>query len=229
MKTCLIVTAGGSGTRMGGGTPKQFLRIGGKAILHITLDRLAGALPDAEIVTVLPKDSIDGWKEYCYEMHCDFRQTLVAGGITRFHSIKNALEKVPDGVLVGVHDGVRPIAGEEFLRRLRQEALACGSAVPVTPLVETLKTLDPKTLQRSGESPDRSRLFGVQTPQFFLSDTLKAAYRQPFNTMFTDDSSVVEALGQEVHYCPGERFNIKITTPDDLVLAETLLQLNRER
>ena len=178
MKVFLITTAGGSGTRMGAGKPKQFLELEGKSVLQMTLERLKEGIPDAELITV--------------------------------------------------HDGVRPLISPAFVRRLLDEALEFGSAVPLMPCVETMKLMDPKTLTPCGGYADRSRLFGIQTPQFFRSEMLKAAYRQPFDTAFTDDSSVAEAAGASLHYCPGERFNIKLTTPDDMLLAEALLKLGQK-
>ena len=228
MKIFLITTAGGSGTRMGAGKPKQFLELGGKSVLQLTLERLKEGIPDAELITVLPQDQISVWKQMCYDSRFSCRQTLVAGGITRFHSVKNALAKVPDGAIVAVHDGVRPLISPAFVRRLLDEALEFGSAVPLMPCVETMKLMYPKTLTPCGGYADRSRLFGIQTPQFFRSEMLKAAYRQPFDTAFTDDSSVAEAAGASLHYCPGERFNIKLATPDDMLLAEALLKLGQK-
>ena len=222
-KKYLIVTAGGTGTRMGADRPKQFLEIGGKAILQLTIERFLAAVPDISVIVTLPGEHIQTWKQYCYDHAFSCRQTLVEGGFTRFHSIKNGLEKVPDGAIVAVHDGVRPLVSPEMIARLFREAETRGSAVPVLPCVETLRVLDPKAMAATGETLDRSRVFSVQTPQMFRSETLKAAYRQPFNTSFTDDSSVVEADGGQVFYTEGERFNIKITTPDDLVLASALL------
>lgn len=223
MKKYLIVMAGGTGTRMGADRPKQFLEINGKAILQLTIERFLLAEPDIHVVVVLPKEHVDVWKKYCYDRHFTCSQTLVAGGFTRFHSVKNGLGKVPDDALVAVHDGVRPVVSTDLVRRLFEEAASKGSAVPVMPSIETLKVLDPKTLEPLGESADRSRLFGVQTPQVFMAEKLKAAYRQPYNVSFTDDSSVVEASGSSVCYTLGERGNIKITTPEDLVVAEALL------
>ena len=128
MKIFLITTAGGSGTRMGAGKPKQFLELGGKSVLQLTLERLKEGIPDAELITVLPQDQISVWKQMCYDSRFSCRQTLVAGGITRFHSVKNALAKVPDGAIVAVHDGVRPLISPAFVRRLLDEALEFGSA-----------------------------------------------------------------------------------------------------
>lgn len=229
MKKYLVVTAGGSGTRMGASCPKQFLELDGKAILQLTIESFLQAVPDLNVVVVLPQNHIDGWKQYCYDHHFDCRQTLVAGGITRYHSVKNGLDMVPDGCLAAVHDGVRPLLSPELIRSLFETAESKGSAVPVTPCVETMKVLDPSTMEPTGASVDRSVLFGVQTPQIFLSEKLKAAFLQPFSTSFTDESSVMEAFGMKVSYVLGERTNLKITTPEDLELARAILASRRSR
>lgn len=215
-KKYLIVMAGGSGTRMGASCPKQFLEIGGRAILHVTILKFLEAYPDINVVTVLPKDHIDAWKQYCYDRNFSCRQTLVAGGITRFHSVKNGLEKVPEGALVAIHDGVRPLISAKLIQELFKAAENSPAIVPSVPVVDTIKTVD-------GEYVDRSRLLSVQTPQVFWSEVLKAAYTQPYKTSFTDDASVVEAAGEAVSYVPGERYNIKVTTPDDLFFCNVFL------
>jgi len=212
--------AGGSGTRMGAECPKQFLEIGGKAILQLTIEKFLEAEPDLKVVVVLPKEHIDTWKQYCYSRNFTCPQTLVAGGITRFHSVKNGLAKVPDGAVVAIHDAVRPLITPGLVRGLFEKACSTGSAVPAVPVVDTIKSLD-------GVYVDRSRLLSVQTPQVFLSELVKKAYNQPYNTSFTDDASVVEAAGETVEYVSGERFNIKITTPDDLVLCDALMSAVR--
>lgn len=217
-KKYLVVVAGGSGTRMGASCPKQFLHLGGKAILQVTIEKFVSAVPDLKVITVLPKSHIDEWKNYCYENNFVCPQTLVAGGITRFHSVRNGLEKVPDGALVAIHDGVRPLISKDLIISLFDAADKFGAVTPSVPVTDTIKTLDAKPV-------DRSTLQAVQTPQVFYSETLKSAYNQPFDTMFTDDASVLEAAGGHVEYVKGERSNIKITTPDDLLLAEAFLSL----
>ena len=206
----LIVTAGGSGTRMGAEVPKQFLSLGGKAILQRTIERFAEAIPGVKVITVLPK-------------------TIVPGGITRFHSVKNALAKVPAGAFVAVQDGVRPLVSAGLIRSMAARMKEERALIPVVGVTDTLKALerDGKGQLRAipGESPDRSRLFGAQTPQMFLSEDLKAAYTQPFDTSFTDDASVAARYGIPLSWCEGERLNIKITTPEDLRLAEAVLSL----
>lgn len=212
---------------MGADIPKQFIRIGGKTILQLSLERVLEAVPDVEVVTVLPSEWFGFWRKECLSAGIDVRQSLVEGGITRFHSVRAALERVEDGAVVAVHDGVRPLVSVQLVRSLFDTALRNGSAVPVVPVVDTLKVLrslpDGTMEQIPHRSADRSELFGAQTPQVFLSETLKAAYRQPFDVSFTDDASVVQACSGGICYVPGERYNIKITTPEDLSLAGRLL------
>lgn len=222
--------AAGSGTRMGAQMPKQFIELDGKAILQRTIEVFLDACPDIAIVTVLPEDFIGYWKQYCYERNFIYPQTLVKGGFTRFHSVKNALEKIPEGALVAVHDGVRPLVSKSLIQNMFAKAETEPALIPVTPCVDTIKVL--KTSKTSdgevhlstlpGMSVDRSLIYGAQTPQIFHSEVLKAAYGQPYDTLFTDDASVVEKDGKNLSYVMGERFNIKITTQDDLVIAKAV-------
>lgn len=214
-KKYVIVTAGGVGARMGADCPKQFLQLGEKAILQVTIEKFMASDPATTVIVTLPKDSIETWKKYCYDRNFICPQILVEGGITRFHSVRNALERVPDGALVAVHDGVRPMVTPELIDRLFDEAESVGAVVPSIPVVDTIKSTD-------GTPVDRSKLLAVQTPQIFHSEILKKAYLQPYKTSFTDDASVVEAAGETVSYSLGERFNIKITTPEDLLLCKLI-------
>ncbi|MCQ2135833.1 MAG: 2-C-methyl-D-erythritol 4-phosphate cytidylyltransferase [Bacteroidales bacterium] len=217
-KKYLVVMAGGSGTRMGAALPKQFLRIGDKCILHLTIEKFLHACPDINVITVLPSSGMQWWKDYCYENNFLCRQTLVAGGMTRFHSVRNGLAKVPDGALVAIHDAVRPLLSRDLIINIFDHAEKSGSAVPFVPVVDTIKA-------RGGQSVDRSELMAIQTPQVFWSENLKKAYEQPYDTSYTDDASVLEADGGVVDFVEGEKFNIKLTTPDDLRLAEAILTL----
>ncbi len=221
----LIVTAGGSGTRMGASVPKQFLMLGGVPILQMTISKFVNSIPELKVITVLPEDYIGLWKEKCYENNFIVPQILVSGGLTRFHSVANALEKVPDGAIVAVHDGVRPFVSQSLLKRLFEEAETNPGVVPAVPCVDTLRPVrrsdNGKELIRLDDAPvDRSRVFAVQTPQIFHSEILKKSYGQAYDVSFTDDASVVEKAGFPVKYMEGERLNIKITTPEDLSLAE---------
>jgi len=216
---CIFV-AGGSGSRMGADIPKQFLKIGGQTILQRTVERFVEAAPDLSVITVLPEAHFDTWKEICSCGSLDVPQILVKGGITRFHSVKNALAKVPDGAVVAIHDGVRPVISVDLIRKMRERMSSCEALIPVIPVVDTLRSTD-----ISYPNPDRSRTVAVQTPQMFLSEVVKKAYRMPYSTSFTDDASVVEASNTPLSFIDGERCNIKITTPEDLRLAELFLSL----
>ena len=227
-KKFLIVTAGGMGTRMGGSVPKQFIQLEGKPILRLTIERFLEAVPDVQVITVLPEAHISTWRQYCIKEDFTCPQRLVKGGFTRFHSVKNALAFVPDGALVAVQDGVRPLLSIGKIRELFTLAQNVPALIPVMPVTDTLKVLDRKkdgTLAASGESIDRSRIFGAQTPQLFYSELLKQAYGQGFDTLFTDDASVAERYEIPLTFVEGERFNLKITTPEDLPLARVLLPL----
>lgn len=231
-KIYIIVMAAGSGLRMGADRPKQFLELGGRPILQRTIEQFYLNIPDARIVTVLPADSIAYWRDWCMDNGFHVPQILVAGGITRFHSVRNALAKVPDGAIVAVHDGVRPLFSPELIRNMLGRMDSCRALIPVIPMVDTLKVLGKGPggeLQTvDGVTVDRSQVFGAQTPQIFYSEDLKSAYELPFDTMFTDDASVAQARKIPLSYIEGERFNIKITTKDDLVLAEAILSLRKD-
>ena len=225
-KKFLIVTAGGMGTRMGGSVPKQFLELDGKPILRLTIERFLQAEPDLQVITVLPQAHVSTWRQYCIKADFTCPQRLVKGGFTRFHSVQNALAFVPDGALVAVHDGVRPLLSIGRIRELFAQAQGVPALIPVMPVTDTLKVLEKKadgSLSATGEPIDRSRIFGAQTPQIFYSELLKQAYGQGFDTLFTDDASVADRYGIPLTFTEGERLNIKITTPEDLVLARAIL------
>lgn len=223
--------AAGSGSRMGAELPKQFLELEGKSILQRTIEAFLEAVPGVKVVTVLPEDYVGYWKDLCLEKNFICPQLLVKGGFTRFHSVRNALAKVPDGALVAIHDGVRPLVTPQFLRELFEQAENADGVIPVLSCIDTMKVLEKTSLGlRSvpGASADRSVLYGAQTPQIFPSELLKEAYGQPFDERFTDDASVMEKFGKSLSYVIGERLNIKITTQEDLVLARAIYSLRED-
>ena len=230
-KKYVIIMAAGSGTRMGAGRPKQFLELEGKAILQKTMEVFLNACPGISVITVLPQDFIGYWREYCLENNFVCPQILVPGGITRFHSVRNALDRVPEGALVAVHDGVRPLLSEGLVKDMFEKAEGVPALIPVTPCVDTMKVLENKEgelVAVPGAKADRSVLYGAQTPQIFHSEILKEAYAMPYDTSFTDDASVVEKYGKSLSYVVGERLNIKITTQDDLLLARAILSVKSQ-
>lgn len=222
MKRFAIIVAGGKGLRMGADRPKQFLEVAGKPVLRHTVERFLAFDPSVELIIVLPSSERDGWREYCRREGFVDRYALASGGITRFHSVQQALKYVEGDGVVAVHDGVRPLIGRELLERLFAAAESYPAVIPAVPVVESVRKADGED-----SSPvSRDGLFLVQTPQVFDAALLRDAYRQPFSPAFTDDASVVEAAGTKVHMVSGDRLNIKVTTPEDLLLAERLLRLS---
>jgi 2-C-methyl-D-erythritol 4-phosphate cytidylyltransferase len=225
----VIIVEGGKGLRMGSDIPKQFLPIGGKPVLMRTLERFREYSADLQIILVLPEAQQDYWHQLCEKYHFNVKYTLANGGQTRFHSVQNGLAKVPDDAegVVGVHDGVRPFPAIEVIRNCYETAREKKAVIPVIPVVETVRHLTKcQTLceVKSVTVPrDEYRL--VQTPQTFDIQLLKAANRQPYNDGFTDDASVVESYGHDITLVEGNRENIKITTPYDIVVAEALCKL----
>lgn len=215
----IIIVAGGKGLRMGGEIPKQFLPIGGKPVLMRTLERFREYSKDLQIILVLPEAQQEYWHQLCQEYHFDVEYTLANGGETRFHSVQNGLAKVPDDAkgVVGVHDGVRPFVSVDVISNCFETVRTKKAVIPVTPVVETLRHIP------SQQNVLRSDYCLVQTPQCFDIQLLKSANHQPYSEAFTDDASVVEAFGHEVSMVEGNRENIKITTPFDLKIAETLI------
>jgi 2-C-methyl-D-erythritol 4-phosphate cytidylyltransferase len=228
-KKYLIVMAAGSGTRMGADMPKQFIEIDGKAILQMTIEKFLEACPGINVVTVLPEAHMSYWRSYCLERNFTCPQVLVKGGITRFHSVRNALAKVPDNAIVAIHDGVRPLVTVDLLRDMFELSENEPALIPVVPCIDTMKVLkeeDGKLVAVPGASVDRSVLFGAQTPQVFHSEIIKEAYSLAYDTSFTDDASVLERYGKSLSYIHGERLNMKITTKEDLILARAILSLS---
>ncbi|MBR2497382.1 MAG: 2-C-methyl-D-erythritol 4-phosphate cytidylyltransferase [Parabacteroides sp.] len=230
MRRFVIIVAGGRGLRMGGDLPKQFIPIEGRPVLMHTLEAFYRWNKSVELILVLPEDQQSYWKMLCKEIGCKAPHQIVNGGETRFHSVKNGLlhlveivrsEGETDGqIWVGVHDGVRPLVNPEVISRCFTEAELSGASIPVVPVVDSLREMTEK-----GSHPvDRSRYLAVQTPQVFDFNLLVKAYEQTYTELFTDDASVVEAMGHEVKAVPGNRENIKITTPMDLLLAEALIR-----
>lgn len=218
MKFALIV-AGGKGMRMGTELPKQFLPIGGRPVLMRTLEAFYAYNSEIQIILVLPCSQQDYWKQLCREYHFSLPHVIADGGETRFHSVKNGLALVKTSGLVGVHDGVRPFVSQEVITRCYDLAAEKKAVIPVIDVVETVRHLQGE--KSMTVSRDEYKL--VQTPQVFDADLLKQAYEQPYTSHFTDDASVVEALGMPVHLTVGNRENIKITTPFDLKIATVLI------
>ncbi|MBR4851856.1 MAG: 2-C-methyl-D-erythritol 4-phosphate cytidylyltransferase [Tidjanibacter sp.] len=218
-KLGVIIVAGGVGNRMGADVPKQFLSLGGKSILEITLRRFLDKA--SEIVVVLPSDQHERWAEICEKSGLCGTHKVCSGGATRFESVKCGLAALGECDLVAVHDGVRPLVSEEMIGRGVAVAAETGTAIPIVEAVDSFRVLTDAGFQVI----DRSRLRAVQTPQIFRSELLREAYKAEPSPRFTDDATVVEEVcGVELCYYDGERKNLKITTQDDLLIAESFIQ-----
>jgi 2-C-methyl-D-erythritol 4-phosphate cytidylyltransferase len=221
----VIIVAGGKGLRMGTDIPKQFLPIGGRPVLMRTIERFREYSADLQIILVLPETQQDYWQNLCHEYDFKVEYLLANGGQTRFHSVQNGLALVPDDAqgVVGVHDGVRPFPSIKVIHHCYETARTAKAVIPVIPIVETVRQLCNGQWTLSKTVPrDEYRL--VQTPQTFDIQLLKAANRQPYNDGFTDDASVVESYGHQITLVEGNRENIKITTPYDIIVAEAIIQ-----
>jgi 2-C-methyl-D-erythritol 4-phosphate cytidylyltransferase len=223
-KRGVIIVAGGSGRRMGGALPKQFMMLDNEPILARSINRMHEALPAAEIVVVLPEEHVELWKNIAARFDVA-RHKIAIGGKERFHSVKNGLEALSDEVaIVGIHDAVRPLASKKLIIKLFLEAENNTAVIPVVAPIDSYRIVEGD----DSRIIDRSALRMVQTPQVFQAEALRKAYEQPFSSTFTDDASVMEAAGHKVTLVEGERENIKITTPSDMLIAEAIINAESE-
>ena len=223
-KRGVIIVAGGSGRRMGVALPKQFMMLDNEPILARSINRMHEALPAAEIVVVLPEEHVELWKNIAARFDVA-RHKIALGGKERFHSVKNGLEALSDEVcIVGIHDAVRPLASKKLVIKLFLEAENNVAVIPVVAPIDSYRIIE----DDESRIIDRSALRMVQTPQVFQAEALRKAYEQPFSTTFTDDASVMEAAGYKVTLVEGERENIEITTPSDMLIAEAIINSESE-
>ena len=223
MNKIAIIVAGGKGERMNADVPKQFLEIHGKPILMHTLEAFINFDASLQLILVLPAAQVDFWQTLCEAHDFNIPHQIVAGGQTRFQSVKNGLDAVKVPAIVAIHDGVRPLVSKETIARCFDTAAKFGAAIPTMDSIESIRFVD----ANGSKSVDRTAYKMVQTPQVFDAELLKKAYEQEFSVLFTDDASVVEAMGITVQLVDGNRENIKITTEFDLIVAERLLELTR--
>jgi 2-C-methyl-D-erythritol 4-phosphate cytidylyltransferase len=223
MKKFAVIVAGGSGIRMGTNIPKQFLLLNGKPVLWHTINAFLDAFSDIEIVLVLPQNNMVMGEELKAIFENKSHQIhLAVGGITRFHSVQNGLELVPNNAVVFVHDGVRCLISKDLINKCYEQAVQLGSAIPAVAATDSIRMM----VENEHIVANRNNVRIVQTPQTFLASLLKPAFNQPYNDSFTDEATVVESFGNKVFLCNGDYNNIKITRPVDLLVAENILSAN---
>ena len=219
-KEYAIIVAGGKGTRMKAKLPKQFLVLRGKPVLMHTLDAFFRYQPSIQVILVLPEDDIKLWESLCIQYHYNKKVTLVHGGETRFQSVRNGLKAIDgDDGLVAIHDGVRPLVSEDIIGASFRLAAVHDTAVAAVRLKESIRMTD----QDNTKAMDRSKFRLIQTPQTFKVNLIKEAYQGKEDSSLTDDASVAEKAGHIISLFEGSYENIKITTPEDMVVAEALL------
>ncbi len=222
MKKFVVIVAGGSGTRMGGNVPKQFIEIGGLPVLMHTIRQFYECGDTFHIILVLPAEQIPVWKELCLKHDFFIKHQLVEGGSTRFQSVKNALKTVENDGLVAIHDGVRPFVSVKTIVKSFEVAQISGNAVAAVKLKDSIRITDEKG---DSKAIDRNKCYLIQTPQTFRSSLIKKAFEIRESPDFTDDATVLERLGEKINLIDGSYQNIKITTPEDLIFANAFLLL----
>lgn len=220
IRKAVVIVAGGSGSRMGSEIPKQFIELDEKPILMHTIEAFRQYDPAMDIVLVLPKEQLDYWRELVETKAFDVNHSLAQGGETRFHSVRNGLNKIDKNSvdLIAIHDGVRPFVSYSTIDNAFRVAQNEGCAIPSMPLIESIRKVD----ELKNYAVDRTAFRLIQTPQVFRTNILLEAYKQDFDPLFTDDASVVEKAGFEINLTAGNSENIKITTPFDLLLSELI-------
>ncbi len=218
-KYCIIV-AGGKGIRMTSKVPKQFLLLYGKPVLFWSILAFQSFDPAIKVILVLPEEYISDWEKLSGEYNLSDSIVVVKGGESRYHSVKNALDKLPGHGLVAIHDGVRPLVDYELIERCFALAEKNGNAIPYIPIPDTMRQLR----GNKNVSVDRKEYVRIQTPQVVDIKTLKKAFLQPWHKNFTDESRMLESMGVPINLLEGDDENIKITNQNDLQLARYYLE-----
>ncbi|MFM7023197.1 MAG: 2-C-methyl-D-erythritol 4-phosphate cytidylyltransferase [Flavobacteriales bacterium] len=219
MKKTVIIVAGGSGTRLGSDIPKQFLKLKGKPILFHTIEKFHNAFHDMEIIVVLPKRQVIYWEELKRKHRFDIPHQIVAGGKSRFESVRNGMSMISEECIVGIHDAVRPLISEKVIKQLFSSAEKNGNAIPFAPCKDSLRKVE----NNKNKAVPREQYVLIQTPQCFQWSKIRKGYLLEEESQFTDDASVYEFLGGKINLVKGDEYNIKITYPSDLLFAEALL------
>ncbi len=219
-----VIVAGGKGYRMGNAIPKQFLPLAGQPGLYHTIKAFKDAFEDIKLVLVLPQDQLSYAQMVLQAFPERIDMAIVTGGETRFHSVQNGLKAVSGNSVIFVHDGVRPLVSTELIQRCYAQAVEKGSAIPAIAVADSMRIIEGD----NSRPVDRQHMRSIQTPQTFRADILLPAFEQVYKEEFTDEATVVEAYGEDVYLAEGEKNNIKLTTPEDMLIAETILKSRME-
>ncbi len=219
IKKYAVIVAGGKGTRMGNAMPKQFLNLNGKPVLSYAIAAFTAAVPDIQIILVLPPDMLSYAQMVLRALPEPVELTLIAGGETRFHSVQNGLNAIDEAGIVFIHDGARPLLSAELIIRCFNAAIEQGSAIPAIAVAESLRQLNGE----NSAPVNRDNIRIIQTPQTFHTNIILPAFKQAFQPGFTDEATVVESFGSKVYLVEGDRKNLKLTTPEDMIIAEAFL------
>lgn len=219
VKKYVVFVAGGSGSRMKSIIPKQFMLLGRKPVLMHTLQKFYAYDTNVNLILVLPESQLAAWKNLCTQHNFSLNHQLIGGGETRFHSVRNGLSLIAEEGLVAIHDGVRPLVNAQTIANVFNTAAEKGNAIPCIPLNDSIR----KIAGDSNVSVLRSDYRLIQTPQCFVVSAIKMAHAQNYHESFTDCASVYEANGGKINLVEGNPENIKITTPSDFTVAESLL------
>lgn len=219
MEKYVIIVAAGKGVRMKSDIPKQFVELNNKPLLMHTIDAFSSNHQIDQLILVLPAGYESFWGKICEEYHFNTAHKIIEGGPQRYHSVKRGLSLIPNNMLVAIHDAVRPFVSPDLVNIGFQIASKKGNAIPVVDIKESIREISGSL----SKAVSRNLYKIVQTPQFFNSSLIKKAYQHPFDERFTDDATILELSGQQIYLFDGDPTNIKITTPEDLILAESIL------
>lgn len=220
MQKIAVIVAGGSGQRMGASIPKQFLLLHGKPLIYHTIQRFLQTWTDLEVILVLPAEYTATGNEIVANLQANNRVKIIAGGDSRFQSVKNGLALIHQPAVVFVHDGVRCLLSSDLIKRCYEQTIEKGSAIPAVAATDSIRI----AIDHHHQVIDRNKVRIIQTPQTFLSELIIPAFDRPYEERFTDEATVVEVSGKDVYLIEGEYNNIKITRPSDLIIAEQVLK-----
>jgi 2-C-methyl-D-erythritol 4-phosphate cytidylyltransferase len=219
----VIIVAGGKGLRMGSDIPKQFLLLNSEPVLMHTIRAFYDWDKNCEIILVLPRNQQSYWHSLVKQHDFDISVKITSGGKTRFESVKNGLQE-STGDTIGIHDGVRPLVSYKTIKDCYDVSLKYGNAIPCIPINDSIRVVENNT----NRTTDRSKYFRIQTPQVFKRSVIMKGFEQNFSNEFTDDASVIEKMGEIIQLVEGNEENLKITTPFDLKIAESIIEESKK-